>query len=51
MLESKKLLSLSKEINIVSPFAKGLYQNKKNDQAIQYLICLDFLMKGVLIHW
>lgn len=24
---------------------------EKSDIAIQFMICLDFLLKGVLIHW
>ena len=24
---------------------------EKKEQAIQFLICLDFIVKGVLIHW
>ena len=35
----------------MNPFAQGLYSVEKKEQAIQFLICLDFLIKGVLIHW
>jgi hypothetical protein len=35
----------------VSSFAKSLYLKKKNDNAIQFLICLDLLVKGLLAHW
>ena len=42
---------LSSEILQVNPFAQGLYSVEKREQAIQFMICLDFLVKGVLIHW
>ena len=51
MLEKKNLHKLSNEILRVNQFAQGLYQKEKRDQAIQFLICLDFIVKGVLIHW
>lgn len=51
VLEKKNLLKLSSEILKVNPFAQGLYSMEKKEQAIQFLICLDFLIKGVLIHW
>ena len=28
-----------------------MYLFKKNDNAIQFMICLDFLVKGLLTHW
>lgn len=42
---------LSAEILKVNLFAQGLYQIKANDKAINFLISLDFLVKGVLTHW
>ena len=51
ILEKKNLHLLSSEILKVNPFAQGLYSVEKKEQAIQFLICLDFLIKGVLIHW
>ena len=51
MLQKKNLHLLSSEILKVNPFAQGLYSLEKKEQAIQFLICLDFLIKGVLIHW
>ena len=51
ILQKKNLHLLSSEILKVNPFAQGLYSLEKKEQAIQFLICLDFLIKGVLIHW
>lgn len=51
VLQKKNLHKLSSEILKVNPFAQGLYSLEKREQAIQFLICLDFLVKGVLIHW
>jgi hypothetical protein len=51
VLQKKNLHKLSSEILKVNPFAQGLYSADKKEQAIQFLICLDFLIKGVLIHW
>ena len=51
VLQKKNLHKLSSEILKVNPFAQGLYSAEKKEQAIQFLICLDFLIKGVLIHW
>ena len=51
VLHSKNLLKLSSEILKVNRLAQLLYQKDQKEQAIQFLICLDFLVKGVLIHW
>lgn len=51
VLQKKNMLKLSSEILKVNPFAQGLYSVEKKEQAIQFMICLDFLLKGVLIHW
>lgn len=50
MLQSKGLTKLSAEIRKINSFAQLLHKKEKQDQVIQYLICLDFLVKGVLIH-
>ena len=51
VLQKKNMHKLSSEILKVNPFAQGLYSVEKREQAIQFMICLDFLVKGVLIHW
>jgi len=51
VLQKKNMHKLSSEILMVNPFAQGLYSLEKKEQAVQFLICLDFLIKGVLIHW
>lgn len=51
VLQKKNMHKLSSEILQVNPFAQGLYSVEKREQAIQFMICLDFLVKGVLIHW
>jgi hypothetical protein len=45
------LTKLSAEILKISLFAKPLYLTKNNDQAISFLISLDFLIKGFLSHF
>jgi hypothetical protein len=50
VLQSKGLTKLSAEIRKINSFAQLLHKKEKQDQVIQYLICLDFLVKGVLIH-
>lgn len=42
---------LSSEILKISQFAKGLYKSKANEQVINFLISLDFMIKGLLSHW
>lgn len=42
---------LSAEILKVNAFAQGLYKQQPNDKVINFLISLDFLVKGVLTHW
>jgi len=42
---------LSAEILKVTQFAQGLYLRKKDERVVQFLISLDFLVKGVLTHW
>jgi len=44
-------MKLSPEILRINQFAALFHIKEKRQQAIQYLICLDFLVKGVLIHW
>lgn len=51
MLQTKNLLKLSSEILKVNRVAQLFYNKEKKEQAITFLICLDFLLKGVLIHW
>jgi hypothetical protein len=51
VLQTKNLLKLSKEILKVNNLAQLLYSKEKKEQAITFLISLDFLLKGVLIHW
>jgi hypothetical protein len=51
VLQTKNLLKLSSEILKVNRLAQLFYNKEKKDQAITFLICLDFLLKGVLIHW
>jgi hypothetical protein len=50
VLQSKGLTKLSAEIRKINSFAQLLHKKEKQDQVIQFLICLDFLVKGVLIH-
>ena len=42
---------LSAEILKVNQFAQGLYLKKNDDKVVNFLISLDFLVKGVLTHW
>ena len=42
---------LSAEILKVNQFAQGLYTKNKNENVVNFLICLDFLVKGMLAHW
>ena len=42
---------LSSEILKVNQFAKILYTQKNNEKVINFLISLDFLIKGILSHW
>ena len=46
---------LSAEILKVNQLTLGLYSKNGNEaskpRAINFLICLDFLVKGVLSHW
>jgi hypothetical protein len=42
---------LSAEILKVNQFAQKLYEEKNNDKVVNFLISLDFLVKGVLTHW
>lgn len=42
---------LSAEILKVNSFAQGFYFKKNNDKVVNFLISLDFLVKGVLTHW
>jgi hypothetical protein len=51
VLKTKNLLKLSKEILKVNQLAQLFYSKEKRDQAVTFLISLDFLLKGVLIHW
>jgi len=51
LLEQQKMNKLSAEILKVNQFAQGLYFKNNNEQAIKFLISLDFLVKGVLAHW
>lgn len=52
LLQSRGLMKISSEILTVSPFAQSfLAPKEKSDVAMQFMICLDFLLKGVLIHW
>ena len=51
LLEEQKMNKLSAEILKINSFAQGLYMTKENDKVVQFLICLDFLVKGVLSHW
>jgi hypothetical protein len=45
-------MKISSEILTISPFAQSfLAPKEKSDIAMQFMICLDFLLKGVLIHW
>ena len=53
LLEQQQMNRLSAEIIKINHFAQSLYVKKgqENDKVIQFLICLDFLVKGVLSHW
>ena len=42
---------LSSEILTVNKFAQGLYLKNNNEKVINFLISLDFLVKGILSHW
>ena len=42
---------LSAEILKVNQFAQGVYIKKNNEKVVNFLICLDLLVKGVLTHW
>jgi hypothetical protein len=45
---------LSPEILLVNKFAYGLYQSnskEKNEKLVNFLISLDFLVKGLFTHW
>jgi hypothetical protein len=50
VIQSKGLLKLSPEILRINSFA-SLFFAKRKDAVVPYLICQDFLVKGVLIHW
>ena len=45
------MLKLSGEIVAVNQLAQALYGMKRREQAVQFLVCLDFLVKGLLVHW
>lgn len=66
LLKSSSLSKLSSEILKVSFFARGLIprrplpsqagstaplKQRRNDQLMNFLISLDFLVKGLLSHW
>jgi hypothetical protein len=52
LLEAHKMNQLSAEILKVTKFAQGLHYFKKDkDKIINFLISLDFLVKGVMTHW
>ncbi len=50
MITAKGLLKLSPEILRVNQFAVLFHKKDKTEKVFQFLICLDFLVKGVLIH-
>lgn len=57
LLKSTSLSKLSSEILKVSLLARGLSQGdaprqrKKHEQVVNFLVSLDFLVKGLLSHW
>jgi len=51
LLKSTSLTKLSSEIQKINVFAKSFYLSKKNENVIQFLVSLDFLVKGLLTHW
>mmetsp|Transcript_12903 Transcript_12903/g.12795 ORF Transcript_12903/g.12795 Transcript_12903/m.12795 type:complete len:184 (+) Transcript_12903:383-934(+) len=51
ILESTKMDKLSSEIKKLSAFTKHLYLQEKSENALQFMVCLDFLTKGLLAHW
>ena len=51
VIKSKGLLKLTPEIRKLIQFALPMLKAEKQDLVVQYMICLDFLVKGVLIHW
>ena len=42
---------LSAEILQVNQYAQDLYKKSNNDTVVNFLVCLDFLIKGLLAHW
>jgi hypothetical protein len=44
-------MKLSAEILFINKYASLFHKSSKREPAIQYMICLDFLLKGMLIHW
>lgn len=50
VITAKGLLKLSPEILRVNQIAVLFHTKDKADKVFQFLICLDFLVKGVLIH-
>lgn len=51
LLEQQKMNKLTAEILKVNLFAQGLQKNQNNEKVINFLISLDFLVKGVFTHW
>lgn len=51
LLEQQKMNKLSSEILTVNKFAQCLYLKNKNEKVVNFLISLDFLVKGILSHW
>lgn len=51
VIRSKGLLKLTPEVRKLITFALPMLREEKQDLVVQYMICLDFLVKGVLVHW
>jgi hypothetical protein len=51
VIKAKGLLKLSPEILRVNQFTQPIHCKDKQELVCQFMICLDFLLKGCLVHW